>query len=245
MRQTKPHFRLSVALLWCGFVFLPAIVAAGAPMRAAAQRPAPEAASQPSASGGETTQERIDTEEEQGENAYRHSTLVKAAARVLHLPVEAAARIFEIINIGIVVVGLGIPLYRFLPKYLRNRAEKVSSDIESARKVTEDANTRLSAVEAKLAHLDEEIQKFRAEMEAEMHADESRIKAAIEAESARIVASAEQEIGVVAAQARRGLRHFAAELAIDQAAKQIVLTPETDRALIAEFVRDAAKGGMN
>lgn len=245
MRLSTPQLRFRVPFLCWGFAILLAVQVAAAPSRAAAQKPAPEAASQPAASGGETTQERIDTEEEQGENAYRHSTLVKAAAKVLHLPVEATARTFEIINIGIVVLGLGIPLYRFLPKYLRNRAEKVSSDIESARKVTEDANTRLSAVEAKLAHLDEEIQKFRAEMEAGMRGDEARVKAAIEEESARIVASAEQEIGVAAAQARRGLRHFAAELAIEQASKQIVLTPETDRALIAEFVSDVTKGGMN
>jgi hypothetical protein len=35
---------------------------------------------------------------------------------------------------------------------------------------------------------------------------------------------------------RRGLRNFAADLAIDQAAKQLVLRRRTDRALIAEFV---------
>ena len=50
---------------------------------------------------------------------------------------------------------------------------------------------------------------------------------------------------MAAAQARRGLRHFAADLAIDQAARQLVLTPETDRALIAEFVGDVTKGGQN
>ena len=57
-------------------------------------------------------------------------------------------------------------------------------------------------------------------------------------------------MSVAAAQAKRGLRHFAADLAIEQAAKQLVLTPETDRALIAEFVSEttasgAAKGGQN
>jgi len=128
---------------------------------------------------------------------------------------------------------------------LRNRAVKLREDIESARKVTEDASTRLAAVEAKLASLGDEIAKFRAEVEAESLQDQARIKATLEEESTRIVAAAEQEIGVAAAQARRTLRHFAADLAIDQAAKQLVLTAETDRALIAEFVADAAKGGLN
>jgi F-type H+-transporting ATPase subunit b len=64
------------------------------------------------------------------------------------------------------------------------------------------------------------------------------------------VAAAEQEISVAAAQVRRGLRDFAADLAIDQASRQLAMTQETDRALIAEFVAgvaaDAAgKGGQN
>jgi F-type H+-transporting ATPase subunit b len=175
---------------------------------------------------------------------------VKASARVLHLTVETTASIFEVINFAIIALAIGIPLVRFLPKFLRQRGEKVRTDIESARKVTEDANSRLSAVEAKLSHLDEEIQKFRAEVEQESLQDEARIKAALEEESARVVAAAEQEIGAAAAQARRTLRHFAADLAIGQAAKQLILTPETDRALIAEFVGDVtknggAKGGQN
>ncbi len=68
-------------------------------------------------------------------------------------------------------------------------------------------------------------------------------QATIAEESARIVAAAEQEIGLSAAQARRSLRHFAADLAIDQATQELVLTPETDRALIAEFLADAAING--
>jgi F0F1-type ATP synthase membrane subunit b/b' len=59
------------------------------------------------------------------------------------------------------------------------------------------------------------------------------------------VTAAEQELAAAAAHAKRGLRHFAADLAIEQAAQQLILTPETDRALIAEFVRDTAKGGQN
>jgi F-type H+-transporting ATPase subunit b len=41
------------------------------------------------------------------------------------------------------------------------------------------------------------------------------------------------------------LRHFAADLAIDQAVKKLVLTPETDRELIAEFVNETGRDGMH
>jgi F-type H+-transporting ATPase subunit b len=169
--------------------------------------------------------------------------VVKWTAKTLNLSLETTADIYEVINFLIIALAIVVPLFRVLPKFLRNRKEKLRGDIESARKVTEDANARLSAVEAKLASLDQEIQKFRAEVETESLQDEARIKASLGEESARIVETAEQEIGMAAAQARRGLRHFASDLAVDQAAKQLVLTPETDRALIAEFVGAVAGNG--
>jgi F-type H+-transporting ATPase subunit b len=226
------------------------VLAAGlaiAPFRIAAQDGAQAAKPESVSSANAAAKpEAAQSEEEQQNNAFRlEGPLVKASAKALHLSVEATANIFEFINFAVIVLAVGIPLFRFLPKYLRQRGEKVRTDIESARKVTEDANSRLSAVEAKLSSLDEEIAKFRVEVEDEIGRDEARIKASLEEESARIVAAAEQEIGAAAAQARRGLRHFATDLAVEQAAKQLVLTPAADRALIAEFVGDVNKGGRN
>jgi F-type H+-transporting ATPase subunit b len=220
---------------------------AAAPFRIAAQEAAQSAKSETvSSANAPAKPDAAQSREEQQDNAFRlEGPLVKASAKVLHLSVEVTASIYEVINFAIIALAIGIPLYRFLPNYLRQRGEKVRNGIESARKVTEDANSRLSAVEAKLSSLDEEIAKFRAEVEDEIGRDEARIKASLEEESARIVAAAEQEIGAAAAQARRGLRHFAAELAVEQAAKQLVLTPAADRALIAEFVGDVNKGGRN
>ena len=183
--------------------------------------------------------------EENESDQYLHAPVVRTLARLMHVEVDTAAQIFLIFNVSIVGFGILIPLIKIMPKLLRKRSEKIRADIEEARKTTADANSRLSAVEAKLASLDQEIAKFRAEVEQQIAQDEQRSKAALEEESARIVASAEQEIGVAAAQARRSLRHFAADLAIDQAVKKLVLTPETDRALIAEFVNEAGRDGMN
>lgn len=189
-------------------------------------------------------------EKEEDDNVYRHTPLVHKLADIFHLDIETTARLFEFINFGVIALAILIPLAKFLPKVMRKRSQTLSHNLENARKTTADANTRLSAVEAQLSRLDEEIAKIRNQVEEESKQDEARIKATIGEESARIVAAAEQEITVAAAQARRGLRHFAADLAIEQAARQLVLTPETDRALIAEFVSDATqnsvgRGGKN
>ncbi len=197
----------------------------------------------------ESTAAGKDAKGEDATEAFRHTPLMVSIARALHLPVDTTARLFEIFNFAIIFFGIGIPLVRYVPRHLSQRKLTLNQSLEDARKTTADATARLSAVETQLSHLDEEIAKIRAQVEEESRLDEAHIKASIEEEGARIVAAAEQEINVAAAQARRGLRYFAADLAIEQAARQLNLTPEIDRALIAEFVSststNSAGGGKN
>ena len=178
-------------------------------------------------------------------NAFRHSAMTQAIARWLHTDVETAARGAEIFNFLVLVFGILIPLYRILPKTLRNRRAALARQIEEARMVAVEAQARMSAVEARLNNLDGEIQGFRAEVERESAGDEARIKAAVEEERARIVASARQEIEQVAAQATRGLKQYAADLAFERAVSQLKLNEETDRELINEFIVEVtnATGG--
>jgi len=248
LRDLKVLLRSSRRLL--GLAILAGLIAgvAVSPLRIGAQE---AAAGQAAMAPSDAKPDAAQSEEEQQNNAFRlEGPVVKWTAKTLHLPIDITADIYDFVNFLIIALAIGVPLIRWLPNFLRQRKQKLRNDIESARKVTEDATARLSAVEAKLARIDEEIQKFRAEVEAESLQDEARIKASITEESARIVETAGQEIGMAAAQARRGLRNFAADLAIDQAARNLVLTVETDRALIAEFVGDvlgngAAGGGKN
>jgi F-type H+-transporting ATPase subunit b len=242
------HLRPSLYV--SGFLFLMVLAAAVAvaPVRLAAQESTPAVTSQAAAPAAAA--EAPKSQEEQNKVFLLEGPIVKWTAKTFGLTTETASGIFQFINFGIIVLLVGIPVIRILPKIFHKRSQTLVANLKTAREATEAANARLSAVEAKLAGLDDEIKKFRAEVERESLEDEARIKAALADESARIVQAAEQELSVAAAQARRGLRNFAADLAIEQAAKQMILTPETDKALIAEFVgqvsRDAAgKGGNN
>jgi F-type H+-transporting ATPase subunit b len=240
LRDSGNQARFSATLFRIALLALLAAGGAFAPCRLAAQGSAPAAQSTEAA-----RPEAAKSQEEQNNTFRLTGPIVKATAKTFHVPVETMATVYDFINLAIIALAIGIPLFRFLPKHLRNRSQKLSEDIESARKTTEDANSRLSAVEAQLSSIGEEIEKFRAEVERESLADEARIKSTLKEESERIVSAAEQEIAAAAAQARRGLRNFAADLAVDQAAKQLVLTPETDRALIAEFVGDVTGKGKS
>ncbi len=181
--------------------------------------------------------------QEEQEKKFRHSPTIEWFAKLLGLDVETAASIFEYINFAVIALAVGIPLFRWLPRLFRQRSARLTAEIEVAQAKTADANSRLAAVEAKLAGLDAEINAIRQQVDEAMRADEVRAKAAIEEETARIVASAEHEIVMAGTQAQRGLRQFAADLAIDRALTQITLDAETDRALIAEFAADIAHSG--
>ncbi len=214
-----------------------------APLRLHAQS-APEATA--TAAAPEQSTAAAPKSQEEQNNAFRlEGPIVKWTAKTFNLEAETAARIFEFLNFGIIVLLVGVPILRIMPKIFHKRTQTLGASLKTAREATADANARLSAVEAKLAGLDDEIKKFRAQVEQESKEDEARIKASIADESARIVQSAEQELSVAAAHAQRSLRNFAADLAIEQAARQLVLTPEADKALIAEFISGAGKGGQN
>jgi F-type H+-transporting ATPase subunit b len=232
-----------------GFVFLAVMAAGVAPLRLASQESTPAAAPSTAAAEAPKAQSEAPKTQEEQNNVFRlEGPIVKWSAKTSGLSVETTATIFEFLNFGLIVLLVGIPIARVLPKVFHKRSQTLVHSLKTAREATADANARLSAVETKLAGLDNEIKKFRAQVEVESLEDEARIKATITEESARIVQAAEQELSVAAAQARRGLRHFAADLAIEQAARQLTLTPETDRALIAEFIGQVSsdgKGGKN
>ena len=79
--------------------------------------------------------------------------------------------------------------------------------------------------------------------------EEQRVKASVEEEKQKILASAEQEIAAATMHAQKQLQQHAAELAIEQAARKLVVSAETDRLLVQGFARqlagDDSKEGHN
>lgn len=209
---------------------------------ASAQEAQPAAQSTPNGKAGFFKQEHQAVKQEEAEETdqFRHSPTVQWLARTLHMDVETAASAFEYFNFIVILLFVGIPLYRTLPKILRERRAKLSFELDQAKARTTDASQRLKAVEEKLAGLDAEIAHIRKQVEQEMVADEARSKSQLEEEMARIVSGAEHEISAAAAQAQRGLKQFAANLAVDRAISRLAVDEASDRALFAEFASDVA-----
>jgi len=104
-------------------------------------------------------------------------------------------------------------------------------------------------VEERLSKLDGEIAAMRAQAEQDGAREEQRIKASVEEEKQKILASAEQEIASATVHAQKLLQQHAAELAIEQAARKLVVSGDTDRLLVQRFAQrltgDESKKGQN
>jgi F-type H+-transporting ATPase subunit b len=188
-------------------------------------------------------------QEEDSNEAYKHSASVAMFGKMLGMNTEQAATTFEIANFVVLAGLVGFGLMKMLPKTFRNRTSAIQKQLVDARVATEEAGARLNSVEARLAKLDGEIAAMKTQAEKDAASDAIRIKASLEDEKNKILAAADQEIAAATTHARRQLQVYAAELAIDQAARKLVVTAETDRLLVQGFAQrlagDTTKGGQN
>jgi len=186
--------------------------------------------------------------QEKDENyEYTHSPTVEKLGHMLGMSPDTASTVFTVLNFALLMAGIIYLLIKFLPKALRQRSMNIQKQLVDARTATEEAQARLSSVEARLAKLDDQIAEMKQQAEADLAREETRIQAGLEEEQKKIVDTAEAEIAAATAAARREIQNYAAELAIDQAAKKLVVTAETDRLLVENFARrlSAEVGGEN
>jgi F-type H+-transporting ATPase subunit b len=223
------------------------LLASGAP-RLRAQEAAPVAAAQSAGEAAPATHETEKQEEHNDEEEFRHSAAVKALGAKFGLDAEEAATAFSVVNFAVLALAVIWFLFKSLPKVFRSRNTALEKHLVEARAASAEASSRLGSVEARLSKLDEQIASMRAQAEKDAQLEEQRMKASVEEEKQKILEAAEQEISAATSQARRQIQQYAADLAIDQAAKKLVVSAETDRILVQEFARRLGadvEGGRN
>ncbi len=233
---------------WSLFALLALVLAGVSPIYAQGSRGPQQApantgeASMPVNSVPEKTQEVKDESDE-----YRHSATVQKLGSMVGLNAEQAATAFTVFNFVILAIGVGFVLLKTLPKAFRDRNSRIQKQLVDARTATEEASARLNSVEARLSRLDDQIAAMRLQAEADSAKEEQRIRASVEEEKSKILAAAESEIQSATTAARRDIQQFAAGLAIEQAARKLVVTAETDRLLVENFARHLTgdSGGQN
>ena len=231
--MTFPRFSFCLVVLLC--------LASALGLSARALQAAPN-----SGAAAKSAQPATDaTEQESGDNVYRHSASIKLLASWLHLDKEAAARLFEYLNFAIVAGAILFALMKYLPKTFRANREDIQHRLVDARTATEQANERLAAIEQRLSRLGEEIAAIGKQAEKDSFEDEARIKASLGTERQGIIEAVTRDIAAASGAAQRDLKRFAAGLAVDRAAQRIALTEDDDRALVLEFSQSLSKQARN
>jgi F0F1-type ATP synthase membrane subunit b/b' len=144
------------------------------------------------------------------------------------------------INFAILAAGLGYLIVKTLPPYFRSRTIDIQKGIAEAQAQKADAEKRAAQMEARLAALGTEIEKFRAEARAEMEQEGKRITEETERQMKRLEQQVQVEIETAAKNARRELKTYAAKLSLDLAEQRIRtrLDQSTEAGLIDDFVKD-------
>ena len=146
---------------------------------------------------------------------------------------------FKWINFAIVAFALIWVFGKVLPPKFRANAQNISSTITKAQAAKAEADRKLRDAEQRLAHLEEEVRGLREQAQNAAAAEAERIRALAKSDAEKVAISAKAEIEAAERAARIELKTLAAKLAVDGAeallAKQ--LTPQTQDALIAGFVK--------
>jgi F-type H+-transporting ATPase subunit b len=207
----------------------------------------PERSNAPQTPRAEVRSELAKTSREaagEEENAqFKQSPSVKFIAKHTGLSLKSAYWLSIGLNFAI-LAGLIVAVSKSkLPAMFRTRTGEIQRGITEARKASDDANRRLSDIEARLAKLDTEVAAMRGLAEQEASLEEARMNQGAEEEKKRIVEGAESEIAAAAKMARRELKSYAAELAVSLAEKRIHVDAETDHALVGNFVAQLTNSG--
>ena len=201
--------------------------------------------SRPSVAAGQLSTSEAE-QSDPAEELKKASPSVAKLGGMVGMGPSASVIAFNWLNFLVLAGAVVYALAKALPKAFRGRTESIQKHIVEARVATEEARSRLSAVEARLGKLDAEIATLRSDGDRAAAEEEQRLHAQGEEEKVRILQAAEQEIAAASAAAQRSLRAYAAEIAVDRAAAQIQITPEDDRVLIENFAgRLGTEGSRN
>jgi F-type H+-transporting ATPase subunit b len=182
--------------------------------------------------------------ESKEENAqFKYSKSVLKFGRLFGLGPQGAYMLSWTINLIIVIAFFYYLLRTPLPKMLRDRTVAIQKGIREAQAASAEASRRLADIEARLGRLDKDIAEIRAAAEREAEVEEERIRLAAEEDKRKVVESAETEIEAIARNARRELKAYAADLAVDLAARKIHVDDSSDKALVHEFVDQLGRDG--
>ncbi|HTP35616.1 MAG TPA: hypothetical protein VMJ75_25735 [Candidatus Acidoferrales bacterium] len=145
----------------------------------------------------------------------------------------------KIANFVILAGLIGYFIGKNAGPFFANRSAGIRKDMDDSLRQSQEAEARAAAVERRLASLEADIAAMRTESDREIKAETERMSHVTAQEIAKIQAQSEVEIAAAGKAARMELKQYAAQLAVDLAARKIQaqMTPAAQDALVKGFVQ--------
>jgi F-type H+-transporting ATPase subunit b len=147
---------------------------------------------------------------------------------------------WKLANFLILAGGLGYLIRKNVPPLFQKQSSEIQGALAEAAKIKQEADAYAAGIEARLANLQNEIEKLRASAHADMAAESERIRRETEHHLQRIREQTAQEIELMTRAAKDELRKYAAELAIGLAEERIRfrMNSDTQQDLAKSFLHD-------
>jgi F-type H+-transporting ATPase subunit b len=140
--------------------------------------------------------------------------------------------------LGIVVFVLVWIARKPLKEFYASRTLAIREQLVQAQQAREEAEAKLSAIEARMGHLDEELNQIKTSAEQEAQQEYQRLIADAERDAEKIIERARQEIDGMVRTASMALKAHVAELSVRLAEEKIrtEITDEDRSRLFGNFV---------
>jgi F-type H+-transporting ATPase subunit b len=151
-----------------------------------------------------------------------------------------AGWIFRWINFAIVFGAIVYFFAKVAAPSLRTRSEEISQKIAEGARAREAAEKQGREVQAKLAGIEKEVERIRADAKRDADAEATRLRALARQEAETIERAAQAEMRAAQRAAQLELKAFAAGLAVDRAEAVLAdqITPEAQASLLKTFVAE-------
>jgi F-type H+-transporting ATPase subunit b len=148
--------------------------------------------------------------------------------------------IFRWLNFAIVFGVIAYVAVKWGGPYFRAQAEETAGKIAEGARAREAAERQREEIQKKLAGLEDEVKRLRAEAKRDAEAEAKRVRELARAEAEKIEQAAQMEIEAARRVAHLELKGLAARLAVERAEALLLkeMTPQAETALFRTFVAD-------
>ncbi len=148
--------------------------------------------------------------------------------------------IFRWLNFAIVFCGIAYAAVKWGGPHFRAQAEEIARKIAEGARARQAAERQKKEIDQRLAGLDEEIRRMRAEAKRDAEQEAKRLRDMARAEAEKIERAAHLEIEAAVRAAHQELKALAARLAIKRAEAMLEkqITPQAEAGLFRTFVAE-------